>query len=50
VTINFPCIDCGEPLKVVLQDGRLLNPEEASGLMAYVSVPFWKWFEDVGYA
>jgi hypothetical protein len=33
----------------VLQDGRILN-EEAFGYMAYVTVPFWKWFEDVGYA
>jgi hypothetical protein len=47
--VDFPCLDCGEPLQVELQDGRILN-EEASGYMTYVTVPFWKWFEDVGYA
>jgi hypothetical protein len=47
--VDFPCLDCGEPLQVVLRDGRILN-EEASGYMAYVAVPFWKWFEDIGYA
>jgi hypothetical protein len=47
--VDFPCLDCGEPLQVVLRDGRILN-EEASGYMAYVTVPVWKWFEDIGYA
>jgi len=47
--VDFPCLDCGEPLQVVLRDGVILN-EEASGYMAYVSVPLWKWVEDIGYA
>jgi len=34
---------------VVIRDGKFLN-EEASGYMAYVAVPFWKWFEDPGHA
>jgi len=33
----------------MLRDGKILN-ENALGYMAYVSVPFWKWFEDPGYA
>jgi hypothetical protein len=49
VTVDFPCLDCGEPLRIVLRDGKLLN-EEAAAYAAYVSVPFWKWFEDVGHA
>jgi hypothetical protein len=49
VTVDFPCLDCGEPLQVVLRDGQVLN-EEALGYTAYVTVPVWKWFEDIGYA
>ncbi|HOD36892.1 MAG TPA: hypothetical protein PLR20_14115 [Syntrophales bacterium] len=49
MTIDFPCLDCGEPLRVVIRDGKVIN-NESSGYIAYVSVPFWKWFEDLGYA
>jgi hypothetical protein len=49
VTVDFPCLDCGAPLRVVIRDGIILN-DEASGYTAYVGVPFWKWFEDPGYA
>jgi len=49
VEIDFPCLDCGESLKVSMCDGAILNGE-ARGLMAYVSVPFWKWFENMGQA
>jgi hypothetical protein len=47
--LEFPCLDCGKPLRVVIRDGKVLN-EEALGYMAYVAVPFWKWFEDLVYA
>jgi hypothetical protein len=47
--VDFPCLDCGEPLQVAIRDGRIIN-EEACGYAAYVAVPFWKWFEDIGYA
>ena len=50
MTIDFPCLDCGEPLRVVIQDGKILNDQESAGYMTYVSVPFWKWFEDSSYA
>jgi hypothetical protein len=47
--VDFPCLDCGEALRLEMKDGRVLN-EEALGLSAYVSVPFSKWFENIGYA
>ncbi len=47
--MDFPCLDCGEPLRVVIRDGKVLN-DEAAKYMAYVAVPFWKWFDDPGYA
>jgi hypothetical protein len=46
--VDFPCLDCGKPLRVVIRDGKVLNDEV--GYTAYVAVPFWKWFEDPGYA
>jgi hypothetical protein len=33
----------------MVSDGRILN-DEATGYIAYVAVPFWKWFENIGYA
>jgi hypothetical protein len=47
--VDFPCLDCGVSLHLVIQDGIILN-SEVSGYTAYVAVPFWKWFEDPGYA
>jgi hypothetical protein len=34
---------------VAIRDGKVLN-EDALDYTAYVAVPFWKWFEDLGYA
>jgi hypothetical protein len=50
VTIDSPCLDCGEPLRVEIRDGIIMNEQETTGYKTYVSVPFWKWFEDSSYA
>ena len=34
------------PISVEIRDGVVLHAEP-EGLMAYVSVPFWKWFDDI---
>ncbi len=47
--IDAPCLDCGQPIRVEMRDGKVLRAEP-EGLMAYVAVPFWKWFEDIPYA
>ena len=49
VRVDFPCLDCGETLYFEMKDGQVLN-EEALGFYAYVSVPFPKWMENIGYA
>jgi hypothetical protein len=49
VTVDFPCLDCGEHLRVEIQDGKILKGE-AKSYMAYVAVPFGKWREDMGHA
>jgi hypothetical protein len=47
--VDFPCLDCGEALILEMQDGKVLNAE-ALDFYAYVSIPFPKWFENIGYA
>jgi hypothetical protein len=47
--VDFYCLDCGEKLFLEIKDGQILN-EDANTYMAYVSVPFWKWFENIPYA
>jgi hypothetical protein len=49
VRVDFPCLDCGEALCLEMKDGQVLN-EQALGFYAYVSVPFPKWMENIGYA
>jgi hypothetical protein len=36
-------------MRVDIRDGQLLRTEP-EGLMAYVAVPFWKWFENAPFA
>ena len=47
--IDAPCIDCGQTIKVEMQDGEVLTAEPEE-LVGYVAVPFSKWFEDIPYA
>jgi hypothetical protein len=36
-------------MRVEMRDGVLLLVEP-EGIAGYVSVPFWKWFEDIPYS
>ncbi|MEJ2165536.1 MAG: hypothetical protein P8X90_08400 [Desulfobacterales bacterium] len=49
VQIDAPCLDCGQKMRLVMRDGKILeaDPEELTG---YVAVPFGRWFEDIPYA
>jgi len=44
VQISAPCLDCGLPVQVEMQDGKVTKttPE---GITAYVSTPFSQWLE-----
>jgi hypothetical protein len=42
VQISAPCLDCGAPMHLEIQDGKVIKAEP-QGIMAYVSVPFAKW-------
>jgi hypothetical protein len=49
VQITAPCLDCGSPLQVDMQDGRIIStiPE---GITAYVAIPFSRWLERLPHA
>ncbi|TFG93464.1 MAG: hypothetical protein E4H15_01285 [Syntrophobacterales bacterium] len=49
IRIDSPCLDCGEPICVEIQDGTI-KKEEPEGLIGHVSVPFVKWRQNVPYA
>jgi hypothetical protein len=49
VTIEAPCLDCGEPLRVVVRDGRIVAADPA-GQYAFIDVPFREWRADRTYA
>jgi hypothetical protein len=45
VQVDATCPDCGEPLRVIVRDGRI---EEATpqGIRGYTNVPLRRWAED----
>ncbi len=45
VRIDAPCLDCGEPLRVVVRDG-VVERREPEGIVAYASLPFAQWSKD----
>jgi len=49
VRIDCPCLDCGDPIRVEMMDGKVVHADP-EGIAGYVSVPFWKWFDDIPYA
>ena len=49
MTIDAPCLDCGEPLQVVVRDGRIVSARPAT-LHAFIDVPFREWRANRAYA
>lgn len=43
--IDSPCLDCGEPLHVVLRDG-VVESREPEGIVSYVDLPLRDWASD----
>jgi len=42
VQIESPCLDCGEPLRVVVRDG-VIESREPEGIVCYVDISFSQW-------
>lgn len=49
MTIDAPCLDCGEPLQVKVRDGRIVSADPA-GQYAFIDVPFREWRANRTYA
>jgi hypothetical protein len=45
VQIESPCLDCGEPLRVVVRDG-VIEEHEPAGIVSYVELPLREWAKD----
>ncbi len=42
VQIESPCLDCGEPLRVVVRDG-VIESRDPPGIVCYVDIPISQW-------
>jgi hypothetical protein len=49
VRIDSVCLDCGEPIRVDVRDGKI-EVEDPQGLIGYVSVPIGRWMFNVPYS
>jgi hypothetical protein len=43
--IDAPCLDCGEPLQVVLRDG-VIERHEPDEIVGYIELPLARWASD----
>ncbi len=48
VQIDSPCLDCGEPLRVVVRDG-VIETRDPEGIACYADLPFREWPKDWAY-
>jgi len=49
ITVEAPCLDCGEPMQVVVRDGRIVSASSDT-LTAFVDVPFREWRNNLAYS
>jgi hypothetical protein len=49
VTVDAYCRDCGEPMRLRLQDGRILE-QAPERIVAHLGVPIARWFDDLPFA
>ena len=49
MTIDAPCLDCGEPVRVVVRDGEILAADPAK-ILGYIDIPFGQWREHLAYS
>ncbi len=47
--VDSVCLDCGEPLRVEVKDGKI-ESRDPEGLIGYVAVPVGRWLFNVPYA
>jgi hypothetical protein len=48
IVIETTCLDCGEPLRVVIRDG-VIQSQDPLGIYGYVDIPFRDWGQNWPY-
>jgi hypothetical protein len=46
--IDAPCLDCGEPLQVIVRDG-VIEGRAPAGIVGYIELPLARWASDWPY-
>jgi hypothetical protein len=49
LTVNAPCLDCGEPIRVEILDGAIEKADPAA-IHFYVDLPIKKWYANLPFA
>lgn len=49
VSVEAPCLDCGEPVRVAVRNG-VVEREEPRGICFYVDVPAHEWRANLPFA
>ena len=49
VTIEAPCLDCGEPIRIKIRDG-IIERAEPEGIYGYIDIPPKEWRNNLPYA
>lgn len=49
VQVDAPCLDCGEPMRIVVRDGAI-EVAEPEGVCFYVNLPVREWFNNLPFA
>lgn len=49
VTVNAPCLDCGEPLSVDILDG-VITRADPSDITFFVDLPVKRWYENLPFS
>jgi Alkylmercury lyase len=49
VTVEAPCLDCGEPLRLAMRDGELLRADPPQ-MVGYIDIPSREWGKNMALA
>ncbi len=49
ITVDAPCLDCGEPMRIQVKDG-VIESEEPGGIYGYIDIPPKDWRKNLPYS
>ncbi|MHC4458613.1 MAG: hypothetical protein ACYS0I_16305 [Planctomycetota bacterium] len=47
--IEAPCLDCGDPIRLVVRDG-VIESQDPTGIFTYVDIPIRDWIRNLPHA